>query len=105
MLAIAAPDVGGVVPLGGEVCAALITSHLDVAAGPRVFVSGGGSAKHLPTATSAGEWKKCRVAGKLETEEKIFSESSRTEDTFPGGCRAVATGSRASSYVLTSVWN
>ena len=57
MLAIAAPDVGGVVPLGGEVCAALITSHLDVAAGPRVFVSGGGSAKHLPTATSAGEWE------------------------------------------------
>ena len=57
MLAIAALDVGGVVPLGGEVGAALLTSQLDVAAGPRVLVSAGGSAKHLPTATRAGEWK------------------------------------------------
>ena len=96
---------GGVHPLGGEVCAALLTSKLDVEAGLRVFTSGGSSAEHFSTATSAGEWKKCRVAGKLETEEKIFSESSRTEDTFPGGCRAVATGSRASSCVLTYFWN
>ena len=64
---------GGVHPLGGEVCAALLTSKLDVAAGLRVFTSGGSSAEHFSTATSAGEWKKCRVAGKLETEEKIFS--------------------------------
>ena len=117
MLAIAVPDVGGVLPLGGEVCAALITSHLDVAAGPRVFVSGGGSAKHLPTATSAGESKQCRVAEKkytIETEKQIFSEYSLTEDTFPGGgaedgpsfqsaChkgyRAAATGSHASFCV------
>ena len=96
---------GGVHPLGGEVCAALLTSKLDVEAGLRVFTSGGSSAEHFSTATSAGEWKKCRVAGKLETEEKIFSESSRTEDTFPGGCRAVGTGSRASSCVLTYFWN
>ena len=64
MRAIAALDVGGVLPLRGEVRAALLTSQLDVAAGPGVFVSGGGSAKPLSTAASAGEWKKFWVAEK-----------------------------------------